>query len=65
MKRGQIEISFLLAFGVAAASLAQQPVKSAGKASVTRAEFGRMPDGAAVELFTLTNAKGIEARVIS
>jgi aldose 1-epimerase len=30
---------------------------------VTRAPFGQLPDGRAVELFTLTNARGVEARV--
>jgi aldose 1-epimerase len=33
--------------------------------SVTRAPFGRTPDGEAVESFTLTNAHGIELRAIS
>lgn len=29
------------------------------KAAVSRADFGKLPDGAAVELFTLTNASGM------
>jgi aldose 1-epimerase len=32
---------------------------------VARAAFGRLPDGQAVESFTLTNARGIEMRAIS
>jgi aldose 1-epimerase len=32
-------------------------------ASVARAPFGKLPDGTAVELFTLTNAGGMEVRV--
>ncbi len=32
---------------------------------VTRAPFGRLPGGQAVELFTLTNAHGIEVRVMT
>jgi aldose 1-epimerase len=32
---------------------------------VTQAPFGRLPDGRAVELFTLTNARGIEVRAIT
>ncbi len=32
-------------------------------ATVTHSTFGRMPDGAAVDLYTLTNAHGIEVRV--
>jgi aldose 1-epimerase len=33
--------------------------------SVTKASFGKMPDGAAVDIYTLTNSKGMEARVIA
>jgi aldose 1-epimerase len=33
------------------------------KASVTRSPFGRLPKGPAVELFTLTNARGLVAKV--
>lgn len=32
---------------------------AATKATVARADFGRLPDGTAVELFTLTNASGM------
>ena len=35
------------------------------KASVARADFGRTADGQKVELFTLTNAHGIEVRAIN
>jgi aldose 1-epimerase len=37
----------------------------AGKASVTRAPFGTLKDGAAVDMFTLTNARGMEVRAIT
>ena len=33
--------------------------------NVTRAPFGRLPDGRSVELFTLTNAHGVEVRVMT
>jgi aldose 1-epimerase len=33
--------------------------------SVTRAPFGHLPDGRSVELFTLTNSHGIEARAMT
>ncbi len=36
---------------------------AASRPGVTRASFGQLPDGRAVELFTLTNARGVEARV--
>ena len=36
----------------------------AGTAAVKRASFGTLPDGAAVEMFTLTNGRGMEVRTI-
>lgn len=33
--------------------------------SVTQTTFGKMPDGTSVDVFTLTNAHGIEARIIT
>src|ERR1044072_9918571 len=33
--------------------------------SVSRAPFGTLPDGRAVELFTLTNAHGVEIRAMT
>jgi aldose 1-epimerase len=30
---------------------------------ISKADFGKMPDGTAVEIFTLTNAHGLEARI--
>lgn len=35
------------------------PTAAAAKAAVSRADFGKLPDGTAVELFTLTNASGM------
>jgi len=35
------------------------------EASVTRGSFGRLPDGTAVEVFTLTNTAGVEVRAIT
>ncbi|HEX4602314.1 MAG TPA: aldose epimerase family protein [Gemmatimonadales bacterium] len=35
------------------------------RASVTRAPFGHTPDGTRVELFTLTNGRGVEVRAMS
>src|SRR5262249_26689002 len=34
-------------------------------AGVSRSPFGRLPDGRSVELFTLTNAHGIEVRAMT
>jgi aldose 1-epimerase len=38
---------------------------AAGRADITRAAFGRTPSGDAVEAFTLTNAHGLEMRVVT
>ena len=35
------------------------------KTTATRASFGAMPDGTAVEIFTLTNLNGLELRAIN
>jgi len=47
----------------------QQPgtgaVNSGQSARVTVAPFGRMPDGQQVQVYTLTNAKGMEVRALS
>src|SRR5262245_12553622 len=34
-----------------------------GKASVSKENFGKTPDGQAVEIYTLTNANGVEAKI--
>jgi len=33
--------------------------------TITQSSFGRMPDGATVDLFTLTNTRGVEVRIIT
>ena len=33
--------------------------------NATREPFGNLPDGTAVELFTLTNTKGVKARLMT
>jgi aldose 1-epimerase len=49
---------------LAGASDVLQPPAGA-KPGVTRGAFGKMPDGQAVEMFTLTNKNGVEVRAIS
>jgi aldose 1-epimerase len=57
--------------GAGADSVAKtDPAKTAatsakGVDSVSRAPFGTAPDGTPVEVFTLTNANGVEARILS
>lgn len=38
---------------------------SGAAAGVTKSEYGRLPDGTPIELYTLTNAHGLVAKVIS
>jgi len=38
---------------------------SAAKGGVVKSDYGKMPDGTPISVFTLTNAKGMEARVIT
>jgi aldose 1-epimerase len=51
--------------GSAAAQSKPDPARAAGKSGVTRAPFGKLPDGTAIESFTLRNAHGIEVRAIT
>ena len=51
-------------FTLTFACFAQAPQKK-GTSLVKKQEYGHMPDGAAVELFTLTNPNGMEAHIIT
>lgn len=56
----------LFAATVAVAPKEFSPAGAAQKGSgVTRSTFGKTPDGATVDLFTLTNSHGAEIRVIT
>lgn len=48
-----------------AALLAAASCAANAATTVKKSDYGKMPDGSAVSLFTLTNAKGMEARVIT
>ncbi|MDE3166316.1 MAG: galactose mutarotase [Acidobacteriota bacterium] len=54
--------TFALSGALALACLAQAPAKK-GKPSVTKKDFGKTPDGHAVELYTLTNSNGMRADI--
>lgn len=64
MKR-RVVIAVAVLAGAWAASQTGGLGAQAKGASVTREAFGRMPDGAAVDVFTLTNAHGLEIRAIT
>jgi aldose 1-epimerase len=53
--------SLLLLLAIAGCS--QTPIIKEG--SVTRAEFGKTPEGETVDLYTLTNSEGMEVRAIT
>src|SRR3954451_7099811 len=46
-------------------ALCAMTVMSMSAATIKKSDFGKMPDGSAVSLYTLTNAKGMEARIIT
>ena len=57
--------SFLIAMFILAIGAHEQPTGGASKRGVARAPFGKTGDGRAVEIYTLTNAHGVEMRVIT
>jgi aldose 1-epimerase len=58
-------IIMLAAAGLGAALLVGCATMSNSKSSVTKADFGRTPDGTPVEIYTLRNSKGMEATIIT
>ena len=66
--RASLAVAGVLLFasgGSAAPQSNPDPARAAGKSGVTRAPFGKLPDGTAVEPFTLRNANGTEVRAIT
>jgi aldose 1-epimerase len=54
----------LLGVAIASCSMNRQASTTAA-ATVSRSSYGRLPDGRAVDLFTLTNAHGVEVRAMT
>jgi aldose 1-epimerase len=69
MRRGPAIVAVAVALvgptGSGSAGLQGRAASAPAPPRVSRAPFGRMPDGAAVESFTLRNAHGIEVRAIT
>jgi aldose 1-epimerase len=64
---GMVAVAGVLLFAGGSGSAGEQgkaPPASA-RPGLTRAPFGRLPDGTAVESFTLRNARGLEVRAIT
>lgn len=60
-----IRMTLLLCLGILVLSGCGADRQTRGKASMKKESFGRLPDGTAVDLYTLTNANGVEARIMT
>jgi aldose 1-epimerase len=58
-------ITQAMAAGLLAVSLAGCATMSKSNSSISKAAFGNMPDGTPVEIYTLRNAKGAEACIMT
>jgi aldose 1-epimerase len=59
-------VSFLiLVFAISGLTLCEAQGARKSKASVNKQPFGQTADGTAVDLYTLTNANGLEARIMT
>ena len=60
-----IQFVILAAAGLGAACLVGCASMSKSNSSITQADFGKTPDGKAVEIFTLRNGNGVEVRIMN
>jgi aldose 1-epimerase len=58
-------VSGVLLGTLACACLAQQAAPRKGHSHVDKEAFGKLPDGTAIELYTLTGASGMQARIMT
>jgi aldose 1-epimerase len=65
MKSSVCSLLATAALLAAAASVAAASATPTMKATVHQSEFGKLPDGTVIHQFTLTNAKGVTAKVIT
>ncbi|MGD0539724.1 MAG: aldose epimerase family protein [Verrucomicrobiota bacterium] len=65
MKSSVCSILATAALLAAASSVAAASATPTMKASVHKSEFGKLPDGTVIRQFTLTNARGVTAKVIT
>lgn len=61
-----IQIITVASLGILTASLAGcESMANTSKGTITKTDFGKTPDGQAVELYTLRNSKGMEATIMT
>lgn len=62
--RPLLALTSCVAAGSVLAALTASPIQTTAKPGLHRAAFGTLPGGEAVEVFTLTNANGVELKAI-
>src|SRR5450631_2419667 len=60
-----IQLLSVTTVGIATACLTGCETMNTSKGTIKKADFGKTPSGQAVEIYTLHNAKGAEARIMT
>src|SRR3712207_4648276 len=65
MKGSLLESAFALLFSTVILLAMSTDVSAKDKMSITHSDFGKTPDGEAVQLYTLTNKNGLAAKIMT
>jgi aldose 1-epimerase len=60
-----IHLITVTSLGIAAACISGCTTMNTSKGTITKADFGKTPEGQKVEIYTLRNARGAEARIMT